>query len=80
MSKNSRKSKEPEKRICGAAAFPGFELLDIFGPQEMFGVLTEHFDIVMLGEDSAIEAAQRTEYEWHQDAAWNPFARPAGLG
>lgn len=39
-----------EKRTVGAVLFPGFELLDIFGPLEMFGVLKDHFEIVMLGE------------------------------
>ena len=43
-----------KRYICGAAVFPGFELLDVFGPLEMFGVLTEHFDIVMLGEDDGL--------------------------
>ena len=40
----------PEIRTVGAVLFPGFELLDIFGPLEMFGVLKNHFEIVMLGE------------------------------
>ena len=38
----------------GAAVFPEFELLDIFGPLEMFGVLTNHFDVVMLAETSGV--------------------------
>ena len=33
----------------------------------------------LLGEDIATEAAQQTEYEWHREAAWDPFARLAGL-
>jgi transcriptional regulator GlxA family with amidase domain len=37
-------------RMVGAVLFPGFELLDIFGPLEMFGVLKDHFRIVMLAE------------------------------
>ncbi len=85
MSKKSQQprkpktSKEPEKRIYGGTVFPGFKLLGIFDPLEMFGVLAKHLDIVMLGEDRAIEAAEQPEYEWHQDPAWGPFARPAGL-
>ncbi len=39
-----------DRRTVGAVLFPGFELLDIFGPLEMFGVLKDHFEIVMLGE------------------------------
>lgn len=40
----------PRPRIVGVLLFPGFELLDVYGPLEMFGVLPEHFRIVTLGE------------------------------
>jgi len=33
----------------GVVLFPGFELLDVFGPLEMFGVLREEFDILLMG-------------------------------
>jgi len=47
------------KRRVGALFFDGFELLDIFGPLEMFGVLTEHFEIVTIGErQSTFASAQ----------------------
>jgi transcriptional regulator GlxA family with amidase domain len=39
-----------QRRTIGAVLFPRFELLDIFGPLEMFGVLKDHFEIVTLGE------------------------------
>lgn len=39
-----------EPRTVGAVLFPRFELLDIFGPLEMFGVLKDHFRIVTLAE------------------------------
>ncbi|MDH3643675.1 MAG: DJ-1/PfpI family protein [Gammaproteobacteria bacterium] len=39
-----------KKRTVGALLFPGFELLDIFGPLEMLGVLKDHFEVVTLGE------------------------------
>lgn len=38
------------KRRVGALYFDRFELLDIFGPLEMFGVLGDHFEIVNVGE------------------------------
>jgi transcriptional regulator GlxA family with amidase domain len=38
------------KRRVGALYFDRFELLDIFGPLEMFGVLEDHFEIVNVGE------------------------------
>ncbi|MEZ5558885.1 MAG: DJ-1/PfpI family protein [Pseudomonadales bacterium] len=39
-----------DRRIVGAVLFPGFELLDIFGPLEMFGVLKQHFQLVTIAE------------------------------
>jgi len=36
-------------RTIGVVLFPQFELLDVFGPMEMFGVLPEQFSIRMLG-------------------------------
>jgi len=42
------------RRVVGAVLFPGFELLDIFGPLEMFGVLKSDFEIVMLGENGSL--------------------------
>lgn len=37
-------------RKVGAVLFPGFELLDMFGPLEMFGLRKDDFEIVMLAE------------------------------
>ncbi len=34
----------------GAVLFPGFELLDVYGPLELLGVLRERVSIVMLAE------------------------------
>lgn len=31
------------------------------------------------GRDRALEVAKWCEYDWHQDAAWDPFARIHGL-
>jgi transcriptional regulator GlxA family with amidase domain len=39
-----------KRRTVGACLFPNFELLDIFGPLEMLGVLTDHFDLVTLAQ------------------------------
>ncbi len=43
-------SQVPRKKIVGALLFPDFELLDIFGPLEMFGMLSDQFEIVTLAE------------------------------
>ena len=37
------------KLTVGGVLFPQFELLDIFGPLELFGLLPEQAEIVMLG-------------------------------
>ncbi len=31
------------------------------------------------GRDAAVRIAERMEYEWHEDAAWDPFAKIHGL-
>jgi putative intracellular protease/amidase len=37
-------------RRLGVLIFPGFELLDVFGPMEMFGLLHKEFSPVLIGE------------------------------
>ena len=37
-------------RQIGALIFPGFELLDMFGPLQMFGLLKDEFEICMVAE------------------------------
>jgi transcriptional regulator GlxA family with amidase domain len=34
----------------------------------------------LAGQELAEAVAQRMEYDWHRDAAWDPFARLYGLG
>ena len=33
----------------------------------------------LFGDETAERLAQGTEYEWHRDPAWDPFAAKAGL-
>jgi transcriptional regulator GlxA family with amidase domain len=40
---------EPKKLRLGALLFEEFELLDVYGPLEMFGLLRDRVEIVMLG-------------------------------
>lgn len=51
-STSSSRDSQPvaQKRTIGAVLFPEFELLDIFGPLEMLGVLPDYFEIVTLAE------------------------------
>ena len=37
-------------RRIGALIYPGFELLDMFGPLQMFGLLKDEFEICMVAE------------------------------
>jgi transcriptional regulator GlxA family with amidase domain len=47
------------RRVVGALLFPEFELLDVFGPLEMLGVLETHFEVVTLAEtDGLVASAQ----------------------
>ena len=49
------------RRTLGVLLFPGFELLDVFGPLEAFGIrpAQEHFDTVLVAERTgAIPSAQ----------------------
>ena len=39
------------KRILGVLLFEGFELLDVFGPLEMFGLAADHFEILLISVD-----------------------------
>lgn len=39
-------------REIGAVVFEGFELLDLYGPLEMFGLLPDHFRIEVLAMDA----------------------------
>ncbi len=47
-------------RKIGALIFPGFELLDVFGPMEMFGLLTDDFTLELVAETSGpVESNQK---------------------
>jgi putative intracellular protease/amidase len=46
-------------RSVGVLLFPGFELLDVFGPLEMFGLLDTEFEIRLVAESVAeVSSAQ----------------------
>jgi transcriptional regulator GlxA family with amidase domain len=40
----------PDPRTLGAVLYPNFELLDLYGPLEMFGALGKHLRIVTVAE------------------------------
>ncbi len=41
-------------RKIGALIFPGFELLDLFGPMEMFGLLPDKFELSLIAETTGL--------------------------
>ena len=47
------------KRILGVLLFEGFELLDVFGPLEMFGLAADHFEIRLISESGGVVASRQ---------------------
>lgn len=74
FSDDGDKELETKKRVVGAVMYPDFEMLDMFGPLEMFSVLgTDKVDIRMIAQGSdpvptamgeALEAGPRVMLEF----------------
>ena len=47
------------KRTLGVVLFEGFELLDVFGPLEMFGLASDHFEIRLISETGGVVASRQ---------------------
>ncbi len=47
------------KRTLGVVLFEGFELLDVFGPLEMFGLAADHFQIRLISETGGVVASRQ---------------------
>ena len=47
------------KRSIGVLLFEGFELLDVFGPLEMFGMAAEDFEIRLIAERGGVVASRQ---------------------
>ena len=47
------------KRTLGVVLFEGFELLDVFGPLEMFGLAAEHFEIRLISQTGGVVASRQ---------------------
>ncbi len=72
-------------RRIGALIFPGFELLDIFGPLEMFGILRDEFDIKLVAESgepvtSSQQARANPDLTTKDDAHFDILFVPGGFG
>ena len=47
------------KRILGVVLFESFELLDVFGPLEMFGLAADHFEIRLISQTGGVVASRQ---------------------
>ena len=47
------------KRTLGVVLFDSFELLDVFGPLEMFGLAADHFEIRLISESGGVVASRQ---------------------
>ena len=47
------------KRTLGVVLFDGFELLDVFGPLEMFGLAADHFEIRLISESGGVVSSRQ---------------------
>ncbi|MHB8659961.1 MAG: DJ-1/PfpI family protein [Solirubrobacteraceae bacterium] len=76
---------ESSPRQITAVLFPGFELLDVFGPLEIFGVLKDQFRLALIGPESGpVRSAQGPEViaeHSYQDAPRAAMVLvPGGMG
>jgi putative intracellular protease/amidase len=71
---------EVSRRVITVVLFEGFELLDAFGPLEVFGVVPEGFSIRLAGPDAApvhsaqgpavVAVQQGPRVHWMRQARW----------
>lgn len=72
-------------RKIGALIFPGFELLDVFGPMEMFGLLKNDFSLELIAETKGPVASNQglsahATHTLDQNADYDILFVPGGAG
>ncbi|RUR09731.1 DJ-1/PfpI family protein [Legionella sp. km772] len=72
-------------KTLGVLLFPEFETLDVFGPLEMFGMLSDRLAIAMISEHGGlVQSAQgqlvHTEFHWHNAPPLDLLLVPGGMG
>jgi putative intracellular protease/amidase len=72
-------------RTVGTLIYPGFELLDVFGPMEMFGQLDEDFELFLVAEQrGAVRSSQKlsavAEVAISERVAFDILLIPGGMG
>ena len=73
------------QRVLAAVLYPGFELLDLYGPLEMFGTLAQDYRIVTVAEQvGAVASAQGpatlAEFDFATVPPANLVLLPGGIG
>ena len=73
------------KFSIGVVLFDNFELLDVFGPLEMYGMAAETFDIFIVGENIGSVASRQgpkcvIEHELSEDIQYDILLIPGGQG
>jgi transcriptional regulator GlxA family with amidase domain len=74
----------PPRRIT-AVLFEGFELLDVFGPLEVFGVLREHFQLTLIGPTAGVVRSAQgpevvAEHSYRDAPTGEVVLVPGGIG
>ncbi len=76
---------ETKLRTVGAILFPGFELLDVFGPLEAFGMLPDRFKLAMVAAKAGPVASAQgpraiAEYSLDSCSHLDLILVPGGIG
>jgi len=71
--------------MIGVVLFEGFELLDVFGPLEMFGLEADHFEIRLIAEHGGVVASRQGPKSVSDDSfqsapAIDVLLVPGGIG
>ena len=74
-----------KKFSIGVVLFPDFELLDVFGPLEMFGLLPDHFDIHLVAEEGELVTSRQgprsaIDHHFSNSLQYDILLVPGGMG
>lgn len=74
-----------KKRTIGVVLFPEFELLDVFGPLEMFGIASDSFHINMVAQSKEAVASRQgpksvVEHTFDEPIFYDILLVPGGQG
>jgi transcriptional regulator GlxA family with amidase domain len=74
-----------QRKSVGVVLFEEFELLDVFGPLEMLGLLPEHFELLLVAEKGDIVASTQgprsvLDYRFDNSPPFDILLLPGGRG